>query len=440
MKGEHAGASGAEQQATLEWVPVDQLTSHPENPRLVVRVQVVTDLARAMAGSGFRVEHAILAAPDADGDGLVIVSGHHRVEAARRAGLRSVPAWVRAMTADEQFMGLLLSNRQGELSPLEVGMHALRYVERAAGGRGRKGGLSEYAELIGRSKQHVAELRAAAQVAETVRSSGRFSERLSSADVLLDKAKHLYEVSRTVPALWPILIDRLLAEQWSAADTRGRVAAAQDAYDSVPEVDLDALNIRELVIEPPPTPEGSGAGPVEAAWTCDDDAPEEVAAPRMGVHYSSQTDQWGTPQDLFDLLDGEFHFAVDVCATAEVAKCERHYTPEQDGLAQEWTGTCWMNPPYGEEIVRWVRKAAESAQAGATVVCLVPARVDTGWWWDYCRCGEVRFLRGRLKFGGGATGAPFPSAVVVMSPNHPAGVVWWERSTSLPDAAQGAAA
>lgn len=143
----------------------------------------------------------------------------------------------------------------------------------------------------------------------------------------------------------------------------------------------------------------------------------------MGVHYSSATDDWGTPQDLFDALDAEFGFTLDVCANPANAKCAEFFTVEDDGLAQTWEGVCWMNPPYGDVIPAWIRKAYESAQAGTTVVCLVPARVDTAWWWDYCRYGEIRFLRGRLKFGGAESSAPFPSAVIVF-PRKP-NVVWW---------------
>jgi phage N-6-adenine-methyltransferase len=144
----------------------------------------------------------------------------------------------------------------------------------------------------------------------------------------------------------------------------------------------------------------------------------------LGVHGSSERHDWETPQALYDLLDSEFQFDLDVCASDDNAKCATWFTEREDGLSQPWTGTCWMNPPYGDEIVKWVRKAWESAQNGATVVCLVPARVDTGWWWNYCRFGEVRFLRGRLRFGGGDTGAPFPSAVVVFGREQ--GVEWWE--------------
>jgi phage N-6-adenine-methyltransferase len=133
--------------------------------------------------------------------------------------------------------------------------------------------------------------------------------------------------------------------------------------------------------------------------------------------FSSKTDLWATPQDFFDKLNSAFRFEVDVCALPENAKCASYYTPEQDGLAQEWRGTLWMNPPYGREIGAWVQKAYESAlNNGATVVCLLPARVDTRWWHDYCAKGEVHFVRGRLKFGGSPNSAPFPCAVVVFRP------------------------
>ena len=114
------------------------------------------------------------------------------------------------------------------------------------------------------------------------------------------------------------------------------------------------------------------------------------------VMFSSKTDLWGTPQDLFDELDAEFHFDLDVCALPENAKCERYFTPEQDGLVQEWDGTCWCNPPYGRQIGKWVKKASE---CGTMVVMLVPARTDTKWFHDYIYDkAEVRFLRGRLHF------------------------------------------
>lgn len=130
--------------------------------------------------------------------------------------------------------------------------------------------------------------------------------------------------------------------------------------------------------------------------------------------FSSKTDLWATPQDFFDALDKEFRFETDVCALPENAKCAHYFTPVQDGLAQEWTGVCWCNPPYGRKIGDWVKKAAESAKAGAVVVMLLPARTDTRWFHDYIYGkAEIRFVKGRLEFGDATESAPFPSMVVV---------------------------
>lgn len=134
------------------------------------------------------------------------------------------------------------------------------------------------------------------------------------------------------------------------------------------------------------------------------------------VMFSSKTDQWETPKDFFDDLDALFHFTLDACALPENAKCEKYFTPEMDGLKQEWGGVVWCNPPYGREIGRWVEKGYLSAKNGCTVVMLLPARTDTKWFHEYCymnRFATVRFVKGRLKFGGSRNGAPFPSMVVI---------------------------
>lgn len=147
----------------------------------------------------------------------------------------------------------------------------------------------------------------------------------------------------------------------------------------------------------------------------------------MKVHYSSKTDRWATPQPLFDRLHAEFRFTLDVCALPDNAKCPNYYTPEDDALSQPWPGTCWMNPPYGREIGRWMERAYHAPMCwGSTVVCLVPARVDTKWWWNYAAKGEVRFLRGRLKFGGHDNSAPFPSALVAFRLPRRASTEYWE--------------
>lgn len=136
------------------------------------------------------------------------------------------------------------------------------------------------------------------------------------------------------------------------------------------------------------------------------------------VHFSSASDDWPTPEDFFRACDREFGpLRLDVCASAENAKCPRYFTREDDGLSKPWNGRVWMNPPYGREIGKWVKKAFESAKSGAkVVVCLLPARTDTAWWHDYVSQGSVRFIRGRLKFGGHKNSAPFPSALVVFTP------------------------
>lgn len=128
--------------------------------------------------------------------------------------------------------------------------------------------------------------------------------------------------------------------------------------------------------------------------------------------FSSKTDMWSTPQDFFDKLNAEFNFTLDACAIPENAKCANFFTPADDGLRQEWKGVVWCNPPYGVEIGKWVRKAHESK---ATVVMLLPARTDTKWFHEYIYGkAEIRFIKGRLKFGNEKNSAPFPSMVVVM--------------------------
>lgn len=127
--------------------------------------------------------------------------------------------------------------------------------------------------------------------------------------------------------------------------------------------------------------------------------------------FSSQTDLWETPLSFFNLLDNEFHFDCDVCALPENAKCKKFYSPEENGLLKNWGGTCWCNPPYGRKIGEWVKKASES---NATVVMLLPARTDTKWFHEYIlNKAEIRFIKGRLKFGNSKNSAPFPSMVVI---------------------------
>ena len=136
------------------------------------------------------------------------------------------------------------------------------------------------------------------------------------------------------------------------------------------------------------------------------------------LHFSSDTAEWSTPQDFYNRLNEAFVFYLDPCATQENSKCVCFFTKEEDGLSKDWSWgkRVFMNPPYGRELKDWMKKAWEESQKGALVVCLVPARTDTKWWNEYAVKGEIKFVKGRLKFGGCKNSAPFPSAVVIFYP------------------------
>ena len=133
------------------------------------------------------------------------------------------------------------------------------------------------------------------------------------------------------------------------------------------------------------------------------------------IFLSSQTVEWATEQAFFDQVNREFGFTVDVAANASNAKCDRFYDIESDGLMQDWDGeTVWCNPPYGDRIKDWMYKAATSE---ATTVLLVPARTDVKWFHEIVLPrAEVRFIKGRLRFGGSKDPAPFPTMLVIFRP------------------------
>jgi site-specific DNA-methyltransferase (adenine-specific) len=134
------------------------------------------------------------------------------------------------------------------------------------------------------------------------------------------------------------------------------------------------------------------------------------------VLFSSQSEDWATPQDFFYKLNASFQFQLDACASVENAKCSQFYTKDDDALAQSWhwAKSVWMNPPYGRTIGSWMQKAYNESLKGCIVVCLVHARTDTRWWHDWVKDkAQVWFDKGRLKFGGSKNSAPFPSAVIV---------------------------
>jgi site-specific DNA-methyltransferase (adenine-specific) len=132
--------------------------------------------------------------------------------------------------------------------------------------------------------------------------------------------------------------------------------------------------------------------------------------------FSSDKQNWETPKHVFDYFNNIYHFTLDAAADDENHKCEKYYTERQDGLKQDWKDeVVWVNPPYSD-CKSWIRKAYEECCScdNTLVALLIPARTDTKAWFDYCQFAHtIYFLKGRVKFVGGKSSAPFPSAVVV---------------------------
>lgn len=125
----------------------------------------------------------------------------------------------------------------------------------------------------------------------------------------------------------------------------------------------------------------------------------KIARVRNDGRWHSRGSDWSTPQGLFNKLNAEFNFTLDVCASDWNAKCEKYFTEEQDALKQDWgNNVCWMNPPYGKVLKQWIEKAFQSSLNGADVVCLVPSATDLEWWHKFAMKGEIRFIRSRPRF------------------------------------------
>ena len=144
-------------------------------------------------------------------------------------------------------------------------------------------------------------------------------------------------------------------------------------------------------------------------------------ANRLTVMHSSDRMDWATPKALYDELDREFRFTIDVCASDWNAKHERYWTLSDNALLQDWSAeVCFMNPPYGRGIRNWVEKARIEASRGALVVALIPSRTETSYWHDFIEgIAEVRFIRGRVRFerlDSPTYDAPFASAIVIWRP------------------------
>lgn len=145
---------------------------------------------------------------------------------------------------------------------------------------------------------------------------------------------------------------------------------------------------------------------------------------KIAACLSRKSDEWETPQWLFDKLNEGYKFTFDAAATSKNSKCGGSYGDAiGDSLTLNWSyhsqgGNIWLNPPYSK-IGAFIKKAYEEAfKNGIFVVCLIPSRTDTRWWHDYVmKAGEIIFIKGRLKFGDSANSAPFPSCIVIFYPH-----------------------
>lgn len=180
--------------AEIQWLPVANILPHPDNPRLIYRQDIIDTIAASIAEGGFKPEYALLVRPLESG--YQVISGHTRLKAAQQAGCSVLPCWVKDLDDEAAFMELVLANNQGELSPLEYGMHVLKYVELSEGGRGKKGGLSEYARQVGKDKSRVSRYQQAAVVYKNCCGDA----------TLLDKTEHLAAIHKAPDADWAWLV------------------------------------------------------------------------------------------------------------------------------------------------------------------------------------------------------------------------------------------
>jgi len=206
----------------LKNINIHNIQPHPKNPRILMREDVVAAIAAELKRAGhFSQEYALRVRPV--DDFYQIVSGHHRHSAASLAGITEIPCWVRVMDDETAFMDLVRSNAQGELSPLEIGLHALEFVKLGKRGRGNSGdGLAEYATAISRTAARITQVRQAARVYKMLTQVNNLSD--DQKNGLMTCSKHLTEIHQAPESLWPLLVQAMLSKSWSVKDTKAHVA------------------------------------------------------------------------------------------------------------------------------------------------------------------------------------------------------------------------
>jgi len=217
-------------------IPVWNLQDHPQNPRLALREDVVSAIVAGLA-DGFDPAHALIVRPL--GNEYQVLSGHHRKAAAMKAGIDAVPCWVRELDDEAAYMALVTSNSQGELSPLEIGLHALNCVDKAQGKRG--GGLTAYASATGKDESYIRQIRKAAEVFVA---SGVNSEGLQT------KTQHLAAIHALPSEHWQTAVQLMLEHGWSVKDTQAAVERVQSVVAARPGWLKTPTPVARVAIEP----------------------------------------------------------------------------------------------------------------------------------------------------------------------------------------------